>query len=277
VVNELTKRNYLVTVADLTESLYFDNKIFRYCDILDKENIEDVLDEPFEYIYNFAGFANLDKSYFHPVETINLNVIGNLNILECCKEKQFERFIFASSAYAMSDKGSYYGISKLASEKLIEEYYKDYGLKFTIVRYGSVYSERDFENNYIFNLIREAIRTKSINHDGDGEEIREYIHAADAAKLSVDIIESEDYENDHIILTGFERMKRKELFNTIKEIIREDITITLKNKGYKSHYSLTPYTFHPTVSRKLIANPFIDLGQGILECIKEVHRLENNT
>ena len=122
------------------------------------------------------------------------------------------------------------------------------------------------------------METRHIKHDGDGEEIREYIHAADAAKLSVDIIESSDYINQHIILTGFERMKRIDLFNMIKEIIQSDLKIELSENGYKNHYELTPYTFHPTVSKKLIANPFIDMGQGILECIKEVHRLsvENN-
>ena len=42
------------------------------------------------------------------------------------------------------------------------------------------------------------------------------------------------------------------------------------------HYKITPYSFHPTVAKKLIANPYIDLGQGLLECIQEIHKeLEN--
>lgn len=49
--------------------------------------------------------------------------------------------------------------------------------------------------------------TGTINHSGDGEETREYIHAADVAKLALQVM-----ENEHIILTGVERMHRKELF-----------------------------------------------------------------
>jgi len=275
VVEELINRNYTVKVADLNPGQYYDESLWVKCDIMDKHSVDNVLDEQFDVVYNFAGFANLDESVDFPLETVNLNVIGNLNILEACKAQNIGRFIFASSAYAMSDKGSYYGISKLTSEKLIEEYYKNFGLKFTIVRYGSVYSERKFENNYIFNLIESALASKHIAHDGDGEEVREYIHAADAAKLSVDIIESDDYINQHIILTGFERMKRIELFNMIKEIVQDDLHIELAENGQKNHYEITPYTFHPTVSKKLMANPFIDMGQGILECIKEVHRLKS--
>lgn len=273
VVNELQKKGYNVKVADLNPSPYFSEDIFSKCDILDKESVKRALDDDYDFVYNFAGFANLDKAVFYPLETMELNVIGNLNILETCKSKKNLRFIFASSAYAMSDKGSYYGISKLTSEKLVEEYYKNFGLAYTIVRYGSVYSERDFENNYIFNVIKDAIKNKEIIHEGDGLETREYIHAADAARLSVDIIENEGYENEHIIFTGFERMKRLELFQMIKEILKGDVAITLKNKGHKNHYNLTPYTFSPSVSKKLIANPFIDMGQGILECVREVHRL----
>ena len=46
-----------------------------------------------------------------------------MNILEACVANNIKKFIYASSAYAMSNKGSFYGISKLASEKIIEEYH----------------------------------------------------------------------------------------------------------------------------------------------------------
>ena len=218
-----------------------------------------------------AGFANLDKAIEFPIETFQLNVIGNLNILEQCKNHKIKRFVYASSAYAMSDKGSFYGISKLSSEKIIEEYNKRFDLPFTILRYGSIYSERDFENNYIFNLIKSAIETGEINHKGDGNEIREYIHAADAAKLSIEVIENEKFEGKHLILTGVERLKRLELFNLINEILNNKIKIKLNDDGYKNHYKYTPYSFTPEESQKLTPNPYIDMGQGILNCIKEAY------
>ncbi len=275
VVNKLLEKGYDVIVPDISTSIYFDSEICVKCDILNRSEVESVISEHIRFIYNFAGFASLDDSGEKPYETVNLNIIGNLNILEACKNKNIERYIYASSAYAMSDKGSFYGISKLASEKLVEEYYKKYNLKYTIIRYGSVYGERDFHNNYIYNLIKKAIEKNIIEHNGDGEEIREYIHAADAAKLSVDIIEDTKFENEHLILTGVEKMKRKELFLMIKEIFNDNIEIIYKNLENQNHYKITPYSFHPSISKKLTANPFIDMGQGILECIKEIHRNKN--
>lgn len=271
-VAELEKRAYHVTVADLAVNAPYAHYI--QCDILNKEQVLAAIPEGAQVVYNLAGFANLDKAIEQPYATLNLNVLGNINVLDACVERKVKQFVYASSAYAMSNKGSFYGISKLTSEKIVEEYYKKFDLPFTILRYGSVYAEMDYENNYIFNLIKEAVKTRKINHGGDGEEVREYIHASDAAQLSVDVIETKKFLNQHVILTGVERMKRKELFMLIKEILNDDIEIKLANDGYHNHYKYTPYSFDPAISKKLIANPHIDIGQGILECIRKAYSLQ---
>lgn len=273
IVEELANNDYEVIAADLNSSKYVDDKYFRKCDIMDATQVDQLVDGA-DIVYNFAGFANLDDAIANPTKAIELNVIGNMNILEACKKYKVKRFVYASSAYAMSDKGSFYGISKLTSEKLTEEYYKKFGLEFTIIRYGSVYGERDYHNNYIYNLVKNAMQTGVINHSGDGEEVREYIHAADVAKLALQVIERDEFINEHLILTGVERMHRKELFDMINEILGNKLKINLNKNGYHNHYQTTPYSFHPTRSKKLVANPYIDMGQGILECMKDIE--ENN-
>ena len=275
-VRELLNRSYEVTVADIHKNDKLEsNTTYIKCDITSKENVENAFkNKQFEVVYNLAGFANIDTAIKYPIETIQLNVIGNMHILEQCVKNNVSRFVYASSAYAMSNKGSFYGISKLASEKIVEEYLKKYSLPFTILRYGSVYSERSYDNNYIYNLVKSAVLEGEINHNGDGNELREYIHAADASKLSVDVIESEDFKNLHVILTGNERMKRSDLFNMVKEILNDQVEIKYKNDGYHNHYNFTPYSFEPSVSRKLSANPHIDMGQGLLECVRSVHKNE---
>jgi len=269
VVEELLNKGYEVISADLNPSKYVDDKYFKKCDILDAKAVNELVKDV-TIVYNFAGFANLDDAIANPTKALELNVIGNINILEACKTHHVKRFVYASSAYAMSDKGSFYGISKLTSEKLTEEYYKKFGLEFTIVRYGSVYGERDYHNNYIYNLLKKSVQTSEINHSGDGKEIREYIHAADVAKLARQIIESDEFINEHIILTSVERMQRKELFDMVNEILGNKLTINLKDDGYQNHYKTTPYSFHPTRSKKLVANPYIDMGQGLIECLKDI-------
>ena len=276
-VKELLHRNYDVSVADINiNDELFPQVSYYKCDIAIQEEVNEVFKSSnFDIVYNLAGFANLDHAIENPLKTMQLNVIGNMHIIEACLANNTPKFIYASSAYAVSNKGSFYGISKLASEKIIEEYNKKNNLTFVILRYGSVYSERAYSNNYIYNLVKGAVLNGTIDHNGDGKEIREYIHAADAAKLSVDVIETSVYDNIHVILTGSERMKRIELFNMIKEILNNSVEVNCNNNGYNNHYRYTPYSFEPSVSKKLIANPHIDMGQGLLECIRAVHKNEN--
>jgi len=275
-VNELLSRDYKVTVADLKENEKLDSKIsYIHCNIDSKASVKSAFQlKQFDIVYNLAGLANLETAIKHPVETFQLNVLGNMHILEQCVDNSISRFVYASSAYAMSNKGSFYGISKLASEKIVEEYWKKYRLPFTILRYGSVYSDRFFENNYIYNVVKAAVLDGKIHHSGDGNELREYIHAADAAKLAVDVVESENFKNLHVILTGNERIKRSDLFNMINEILNNQIEICYSNDGYYNHYNFTPYSFDPAVSKKLTANPHIDMGQGLLECVRSVYKNE---
>lgn len=272
-VHELLKRDYSVTIADIVENDEFKDYVtFIKCDILNRKEVKNVFNKnQYDIVYNLAGFANLDSAIKFPIKAMQLNVIGNMYILEECVKHNISNFVYASSAYAMSNKGSYYGISKLASEKIIEEYHEKHNLPFIILRYGSVYSEKPYDNNYVYNVVKSAVLNGKIQHGGTGEELREYIHASDAAKLSVDVIESKEFDNLHVILTGTERMKRSDLFNMINEIMNDKVDISYNKSDYQNHYKFTPYSFAPSVSKKLIANPHIDMGQGLLECVRFVH------
>ena len=271
VADELTRRGYGVTVADVKASPYLaEGQGFEKCDIMDPDAIAMTLGEA-AIVYNFAGLADIDESVHLPKLTMEQNVIGNINILEACREKGLERYVYASSAYAFSDKGSFYGISKLTSEKIVEEYSRRYAIPFTIIRYGSLYGERADHHNGVYRLLREAIETRTIHHYSDGEEVREYTHAADASKLSVDIIEDEQFLNQHMILTGVERLRKRDLIMMVKEILNDEVKVTFTNEPWEGHYQVTPYSYRPSAARKLVSNTFIDLGQGLVSCIKHIH------
>ncbi|MGG7048317.1 MULTISPECIES: NAD-dependent epimerase/dehydratase family protein [unclassified Campylobacter] len=273
VADELTRRDYSVIVADKFCSDYIKDRYkFVEADILDEKSVEMAVLGA-DIVYNFAAVAELEEAIANPIKTININVLGNSHILQACRNsKTVQRFVYASSAYALSIDGSFYGISKYASEKITAEYYRRYGLKYTIIRYGSLYGERASYNNYIYNLLTKALRTGRLEYKGDGQDLREYIHAADAARLSVDILQDIQYENEHVILTGIEKLKRLELLTMINEMLQNRLEICQISDSNFGHYKITPYSFHPTTAKKLVANPYIDIGQGLLECIQEIYQ-----
>ena len=94
----------------------------------------------------------------------------------------------------------------------------------------------------------------------------------DVAKLSVDIQVSNEIKNRHMMITGLEGLKQKDLLKMIQEISPNKVSIKMSEKHYTGHYEVTPYSFRPMVARKLVANPFIDLGQGLVECMRRIHQ-----
>ncbi|MAJ37342.1 MAG: UDP-glucose 4-epimerase [Flavobacteriaceae bacterium] len=251
--------------------------VYLPCDITDEKSVSSLFKKcsP-QVVYNLAGFANLDIAIKYPKTTMKLNVMSNITILDECVKSGVELFVYASSAYAMNDKGSFYGISKLASEKIVEEYYKQYNLDYSILRYGSIYAAEDFDNNYLFRLVKSAIESGTITHKGDGEELREYVHVKDVSELSVRVMENKNLWNSCLMLTGNERMKRRELFEMIREIIgNKNLVIQYLEEGYHNHYKFTPYSYQGTSAKKIIANPHYDMGQGILECVQKVIEAKN--
>ena len=57
----------------------------------------------------------------------------------------------------------------------------------------------------------------------------------------------------------------------LNEMMHGKLKIEFKKNKSKTHYTLTPYSFNPKLGRKLVTNPHIDLGQGILNMISQIH------
>jgi len=270
VADELLKQGYETIIYDKIPSSYLQKKQKMVVgDILDIKNVEKAV-KGCDYVYNFAGIADLDEAKMKPLETVNLNILGNINILEASVRSGAKRFIYASSIYVYSQKGGFYRCSKQASEVYIEEYNKSYGLEYTILRYGSIYGPRADKRNPIYRYLRQALEGKKIKCNNP-EETREYIHVRDAAKLSVKILDDE-FANRHLILSGHYKMKVKEMMLIIKEIMNNRIGIEFIDKGRGgNHYSYTPYSYSPKIGDKMSDKCYVDIGQGILECLEEIN------
>lgn len=81
-------------------------------------------------------------------------------------------------------------------------------------------------------------------------------------------------------------MRYLDLLKLIREIVGSDVEIELKGQSQKSdsdlklptaHYSITPYTFKPRIARKLVSSYYVDMGQGLLDCLQEIHEFEQNS
>jgi len=275
VADILSDHDYEVVIFDRTESPYLksDQKMI-VGDILDYNQVEKAVDGA-EYVYHYAALADIGEAQNKPLATVKINVLGSVNILEACRHHNVKRFIYGSTVYVYSEHGSFYRSSKQSTELFIENFHKIYGLDYTILRYGSLYGKRANNFNSINNIIRQALLEGKIERKGDGSEIREYINVIDAARASVNILD-ENYVNSHIILTGTQTMKVKELLEMIKEMLNDEIDISYLDEKIEEHYEITPYSFRPRFAKKYILNYYHDLGQGILESIYDNYEKIHN-
>jgi len=267
----LSENGYDVTIFDSTPSQWLrDNQKMIVGDILDKEALNKALVD-MNCVFHFAAIADINKAKSNPSDTINVNIIGTSNLMQASIEAGIERFVFASTIYVYSPHGSFYRATKQASEILIEEYCKSYSsIEYTFLRYGSLYGPRAQSWNGLHRYVEEIIRDEKINYFGDGEERREYIHVVDAAQLSVEALDN-DYIGRAITVTGQQVVTSKELMNMIFEIagIEREIKYSDRSNN-EDHYSLTPYRDISRKAKKITPKEWIDIGEGILEVIKEI-------
>lgn len=242
-------------------------------DILDEEAVNAVVKNS-QIVFNFAGIADIGEANIRPIDTVKYNILGNAVILEACRKAGVKRYIFASSVYVYSKSGGFYRCSKQACELYIETYHENYNLEYTILRYGSLYGPRADENNAIFRFVLEALKDNKISYFGSPEALREYIHVEDAALCTVEIIKPE-YANQSIVLTGNQSIKVGNILKMIAEMMGRDIAFEFEHNPSNAHYEITPYSFSPKVGKKLTSPLHIDLGQGILRVIEEVHKKHN--
>jgi UDP-glucose 4-epimerase len=222
-------------------------------------------------VYNFAAIADIDEAHDKPLATATINVLGNMHALEAARIVGARRFVFASTIYVYSESGSFYRASKQAAERFIETYHERYGLDYSILRYGSLYGRRADARNGIYRMLHEALSRHSITYHGTGEAIREYIHVEDAARMSVQVLAPE-FANRHLILTGQERLRIKDVMTMISEIMPWEVKLQFEKADAVHHYEVTPYAFQPRIGHKLVLNEHVDLGQGLLDCLRDIHQ-----
>ena len=270
VADYLSDAGYQVTIYDKTKSLWLRNdQNIVYGDVQDSNKLNETIANA-EVVYNFAALADLNQALKQPIKTINVNILGNLNVLEACRIHKVKRFIYASTVYVHSREGGFYRCSKQASEAYIEEYQKIYGLDYTILRYGSLYGPRADETNGLYRVVQSALKNGFVSYKGDVDAMREYIHVEDAARASVNAL-NDEFINESVVLTGQEPMKVIDMLKILSEILGfSPKTVKFSEDKYAGHYARTPYAYQPKLGKKYIPPIHVDLGQGLLQVIDDI-------
>jgi len=173
--------------------------VFLEMDIRDSK-LESVFKEhKIEFVNHQAARGDVRASIERPMEYADVNVVGGINILECCRKNNVKGIIYSSSGGCVYGEPQYvptteehpmqprdpYGASKACYEIYLQTYRQLYGINYTIFRYPNVYGPRQNpfgEAGVVSIFAKKMITGQDIIINGDGEQIRDYVFIDDVVK-----------------------------------------------------------------------------------------------
>lgn len=182
------------SLENLPENVSFVNLDIR------KPELWDLMEkEKFDAVVHFAAQTMVNISIDDPVNDMDENVHGTVNVLEGAKNTGIKRIVFSSTAAAYGDVTeeqlpvkenellqpmSFYGLSKVTAEKYLAMYHLCFGLDYVVLRFANVYGERQGnggEGGVISIFGKQIAQDKQITIFGDGDQTRDFIYAGDIA------------------------------------------------------------------------------------------------
>ena len=244
IVDELIKLKHHVCIVDNLSTGKEENinqeATFYKCDIteIDKLRLVFEVEQP-EVVIHHAAQIDIQTSLKKPAFDAENNIVGTINILECCREFGVKKIIYPSSAAVYGDPKylpvdekhpvdpiSFYGISKHTPEHYIKVYAQLYGFDYTIFRYANVYGVRQDpkgEGGVVSIFVDKLLNNETPFIFGDGEQTRDFIYVKDIARANILALHKGD--NELINIGTNKGITVNELFKVMKNISRSKVDV----------------------------------------------------
>jgi len=145
--------------------------------------------------YHLAALAEIAYTDAHPQETFEVNIVGTNNIASACaKNNVLLNFTSTSCIYGdpleypsreegLINPSDTYAMSKASGEYLVKMWGLAEGLKYNILRFGTVYgqsTDKEMRGDMAIQIfLDKAIKREVVTIKGDGQQSRNFIHIDD--------------------------------------------------------------------------------------------------
>ena len=166
---------------------------------LERYNIDTVI--------HFAAQSHVQNSFDDALHYTNDNVVGTHTLLEACRKYgKIQRFIHISTdeVYGESmiseneekkNEGSVlcptnpYAATKAAAELIAKSYYHSFKMPIIITRGNNVYGPNQYPEKLIPRFIQQLLQDKQVTIQGDGTNVRAFLHVIDVCSALKLILE----------------------------------------------------------------------------------------
>jgi dTDP-glucose 4,6-dehydratase len=184
-------------------------------------------------VVHFAAQSHVDKAFADPAACLRDNAEGTLALVQACHAYggALQAFLHISTDEVYGDTGSArvdetsmlrptnaYSAAKAAAEHLAWCFYKCYGFPLLITRSNNVYGPRQFHEKVVPKFIGQARRGEPFTLQGDGEQVRSWLHVDDACSAVRCVFRGGRLGETYNIGTDFE-LSVRDLAHTIASVV----------------------------------------------------------
>jgi UDP-glucose 4-epimerase len=217
--NKLLLNGHEVYIIDNLKTGYKSNipqkAIFIKGDFSKDETIEKLNNIIFDGIYHIGGQSSGEISFENPEYDINTNTLSTLKLLQYSVKTGCKKFIYASTMSVYGDQErkeqfsetdetnpkSFYAVGKLASEKYMEIFSKQFNIDYVSLRYFNVYGPGQNLENLKQGMV--SIYLKQYLDDqfeqvivkGDINRFRDLIYIDDVVGITIEAMNNPNYNN----------------------------------------------------------------------------------
>lgn len=188
-----------------------------------------------DFVFHFAAKNCINDCQIDPVETVDINVKGTVNVFEAAKNAKVRKIIYAESSaiYEGSEllptpetenkPQSFYAISKFSTMYFAEAYKRFYNVASTALRYFCVYGPRqDYRRTIppVFSsFIIKILKNEQPTIFGTGEKRRDFIHIDDINDFHIKCMTDSRTDNEVFNLGSGINYSVNEIYQTIASLL----------------------------------------------------------
>ncbi|HOO73133.1 MAG TPA: NAD-dependent epimerase [Spirochaetota bacterium] len=181
------------------------NYRFIKLDLEDRENLPALFKkERFDRVCHLGAQAGVRYSMTHPFKYIDSNIVGFMNILECCRNYPVEHLVYASSSSVYGLNKTYpfsvhdnvdhpvslYAATKKSNELMAHCYSHIFAIPVSGLRFFTVYGPWGRPDMAYFSFTQAILQGKPINVFNNGDMWRDFTFVADIVQGITRVLDS---------------------------------------------------------------------------------------
>ena len=234
-----------------------------------------------QVVFHLGALISIPYSYLHPVEVVETNVNGTLNVLLACRKQGVRRLVHTSTSevygtalHVPIDEAhplqgqSPYSASKIGADKLVESFHLAYGLPAVTVRPFNTYGPRQSARAVIPAIISQALRGDSLRL-GNLESRRDFTYVTDTVRGFILAAETEGVEGGTFNLGTGAEVTIGALAALILQLVGRALPIQVEPQRLRPERSevMRLLSDNRLAQEKLSWRPEVPLEQGLRQTI----------